>query len=81
MLRIFIAGGVTLGLIGGALAETGWGASSSAPAKPVAAPAKPLAAPAKAAGGATVKDIDALQKAVTDAWEKAPLTQRRRLVS
>ena len=69
MLKLIIAGGLTLGLSGAVSAQT-WG-SPTAPAKPVAA------APAKTTGTTTVKDIDALQKAVTDAWEKMPLTQRR----
>jgi hypothetical protein len=48
------------------MAQTNWGsrpAASSNAARPAAQ--------------ATVKDIEALQKAVTDAWEKMPLTQRR----
>ncbi len=56
---------------GACLAQTGWGTPVAPTAKPAvaAAPSKP-----------TLKDIDALQGAVTDAWEKMPLTQRHALL-
>jgi hypothetical protein len=70
MLRLLFPCICAVALSGSALAQTGWGTPVAPPAKPasMAAPVTP-----------TLKDIDALRKAVTDAWEKMPLTQRRAL--
>jgi hypothetical protein len=70
MLRLLFPFICAVVLSGSALAQTGWGT-------PVAPTAKP--ASAVASDMPTLKDIDALRKAVTDAWEKMPLTQRRAL--
>jgi len=71
MSRTIIACGMILGLSGYVVAaDTGWGSSPALRAKAVAMPSKTVSGP-------TVKDIDALQKTVTDAWEKMPLTERR----
>ena len=56
-------------------AAQGWDAPAKAPAKPAAAISKPAAAETPP----SLADIDVLQRAVTDAWEKTPMTTRRAL--